>query len=347
MTKLEILDTFLDINEDACKAVYNNDLKEIDMLMNNIYSSSLLHEDDYRLVLQAFRLANMPFSIGGYNRYNILPYEIRNAFWGDYKGYIEDLTIGIMNLNTFLNKYGYANEYEALNDSNNKRKIYNRTILKRIAMIDEYTTLYKKLVSLYDEKNITHIHKSKFSIESIQNEFISKVVDLVKLREKFYYYVNYDLVGYDIEDMNKILQGKKNNKERLDALQKLTNNIYAASNNQSINFRDYFIIKDNKKVTFTTYLKSKALTDTSWFDYKSTKSRKFVKDRDFYLQLAFFLGIPSSYEIENFLNFNGQSIKSPFKTYRDTNIFDYDICRWIDAGVDFNLINTMLGLQFL
>ena len=67
MTKLEILDTFLDINEDACKAVYNNDLKEIDMLMNNIYSSSLLHEDDYRLVLQAFRLANMPFSIGGYN----------------------------------------------------------------------------------------------------------------------------------------------------------------------------------------------------------------------------------------------------------------------------------------
>ena len=65
------------------------------------------------------------------------------------------------------------------------------------------------------------------------------------------------------------------------------------------------------------------------------------------MQLAFFLGIPLSYEIENFLNFNGQSIKSPFKTYRDTNIFDYDICRWNDAGVDFNLINTMLGLQFI
>ncbi|WP_456110749.1 hypothetical protein [Roseburia inulinivorans] len=81
--------------------------------------------------------------------------------------------------------------------------------------------------------------------------------------------------------MNKMLKAKKNNKERLDALQKLTNNIYAA---------------------FTTYLKSKALTDTSWFDYKSTKNRKFVKDRDFYLQLAFFLGIPSSYEIENFLS---------------------------------------------
>lgn len=97
---------------------------------------------------------------------------------------MEDFTIGIMNLNDFLN------EYEALNDSNNKRKIYNRTILKRIAMVDEYTNLYKKLESLYDEKNITNIHKSKFSIESIQNEFISKVVDLVKLREKFYYYVS-------------------------------------------------------------------------------------------------------------------------------------------------------------
>lgn len=100
-------------------------------------------------------------------------------------------------------------------------------------MVDEYTNLYKKLVSLYNEKNITNIHKSKFSIESIRNEFISKIVDLVKLQEKFYYYVNYDFIGFDIEDMNKMLQGKKNNKERFDALQKLTNNIYAANNNQT------------------------------------------------------------------------------------------------------------------
>ena len=34
MTKLEILDTFFDINEDTCKAVYNNDLKEIIVATN-------------------------------------------------------------------------------------------------------------------------------------------------------------------------------------------------------------------------------------------------------------------------------------------------------------------------
>lgn len=63
MTKSEILNTFFDINEDACKAIYNNDLKELDMFMNNIYSSSFLSEDNYKLVLQAFRLANMKLSM--------------------------------------------------------------------------------------------------------------------------------------------------------------------------------------------------------------------------------------------------------------------------------------------
>lgn len=344
MKKSEILDSLFDINEDVCHFIYNDDLTQLNIVIDNIFSSSLLYEDDYKTVLNAFRLANMPFSINGYN---ILPYDIRTAYQSNYKGYIKDLTMGIIDLHSFLTMYGYANEYEALNDTNNKRKIYNRTILNRIAMVDTYTTLYKKLVSLYDAKNITYIHKSKFSIDTLQNEFISKVVDLVKLREKFYYYVNYDLIGYDIETMNDMLYKKKSNKERLEVLQKLTDNIFANSNHQEINFRDYFIIKDNRRVTFTTYLKAKGLTDTSWFDYKTTKKKKFVKDRDFYLQLAFFLGIPSSNEIERFMNFNGQSIKSPFKTYRNTNIFDYDICRWIDAGVDFNLINTMLGLQFI
>ena len=342
MNKFEILDSLFDINEDACAAIYNDDFKELNTLIDNIYSSSLLYEDDYKVVLKAFKLANMPFT---FNRYNILPYDIRTSFWGNYKGIIKDLTIGIIDLNSFLNQYGYANEYEALNDTNNKRKIYNRTILKRIAMIDDYSSLYKKLTCMYDAKAIENIHRTKSSTNAIQEEFISKIVDLVNLRQKFYFYVNYDLIGYDVEELNDMLRKKKNNKERLLELQKLTNNIFA--NNQDINFRDYFIIKDNKKVTFTSYLKAKGLTDTSWFDYKSTKSRKFVKDRDFYLQLAFFLAIPTSNEIERFMNFNGHSIKSPFKTYRDTNIFDFDICRWIDAGVDFNLINTMLGLQFL
>ena len=103
MTKLEIINSLFDINEDVCDIIYNNDTNQLKTVIDNIFSSTLLHEDNFRLVLKAFRLANMPFSINGYN---ILPYNIRTSFWSSYKDFIRDLTIGIIDLHSFLNMYG-------------------------------------------------------------------------------------------------------------------------------------------------------------------------------------------------------------------------------------------------
>lgn len=89
------------------------------------------------------------------------------------------------------------------------------------------------------------------------------------------------------------------------------------------------------------------MTGSSWFDYQKSTKKKFVKERHFYLQMAFFLGLPTSNEIEKFLNFNGYTIKSPFKLFPNTDIYDYDVCRYIDAGIDYNLINVMLGYEFI
>ena len=173
-------------------------------------------------------------------------------------------------------------------------------------------------------------------------------MELVKAREKFYYYINYDLVGYDTEDLNNTLRQKKTNKERFSILRNITDNIFTTLQNDStLNFRDFFIIKDNRRVTFTSYLTAKGLTGSSWFDYKKATNKKFVKERHFYLQMAFFLGLPTSNEIEKFLNFNGYTIKSPFKLFPNTDIYDYDVCRYLDAGIDYNLINVLLGYEFI
>ncbi len=131
-------------------------------------------------------------------------------------------------------------------------------------------------------------------------------------------------------------------------LRGITDNIFTTLQNDStVNFRDFFIIKDNRRVTFTSYLTAKGLTGSSWFDYKKSTKKKFVKERHFYLQMAFFLGLPTSNEIEKFLNFNGYTIKSPFKLFPNSDIYDYDVCRYIDAGIDYNLINVMLGYEFI
>ncbi len=140
---------------------------------------------------------------------------------------------------------------------------------KRIELIEDYTKKYNNLVKLYDSSNVTQIHSSTSDTNTLQNLFTNAVAELVKARDKFYYYINYDLVGYDTEELNKTLKQQKTNKERFRILRNITDNIFTTLQNDSaLNFRDFFIIKDNRRVTFTSYLTAKGLTSSSWFDYK-------------------------------------------------------------------------------
>lgn len=72
----------------------------------------------------------------------------------------------------------------------------------------------------------------------------------------------------------------------------------------------------------------------------------------FYLELAFYLSIPSSNEIEKFMNHHGYSIKSQMTFFQDIccrnntyHILYKDFCKWIDAGIDYNLINELFRYQ--
>lgn len=344
MTKEEILRELQDINIDAADYIYTENYNALNSLVNSIYRIGFNKEECFYDVLRAFRLVDMPFSVAGYN---YLCEDLKDEIWGKYGPLIHDLVIHNMSLDEFLSEYGFDNEYDALNASNNKRKIYINTIKKRIELIEDYTKKYHNLVKLYDTSNVTQIHSSTSNTDALQNKFTNAVAELIKAREKFYYYINYDLVGYDTEDLNKTLKQKKTNKERFRMLRDITDNIFTTLQKDStVNFRDFFIIKE-KKATFTSYLKAKGLTSNSWFDYKKATNKKFVKERHFYLQMAFFLGLPTSNEIEKFLNFNGFTIKSPFKLFPNADIYDYDVCRYIDAGIDYHLINVMLGYEFI
>lgn len=345
MTKYEILQQLQDINTDAADYIYTENYPALNMLVNDIYKMGLTKEECFPEVLRTFRLVNIPFSIAGVN---FLCEDLKDVIGEKYDLLIRDLVIHNMSLEEFLHEYGFDNEYDALNASTNDRKIYINTIKNRIKLIDDYTKKYHNLVKLYDIPNIADIHSTISDKDILQSRFTDTVAELVKAREKFYYYINYDLVGYDTEDLNKTLKQQKTNKDRFQILKNITDNVFSTLQKDStVNFRDFFVIKDNKRVTFTTYIKAKGFTDDSWFDYKRATHKDFAVKREFYLQMAFFLGIPTSQEVEKFLNFNGHSIKCPFKFYPNTNIYDYDVCRYIDAGIDYNLINVMLGYSFI
>lgn len=345
MTRQEILQELQDINTDAANYIYNGNYKALDSMVNMILETGFNKEEEFYNTLSLFRLVDIPFYIAGFN---YICEQLKDEIWAEYEPLIQDLVIHNVSLNDFLSTYGYNNEYDALNATNNNRKLYNRTIIKRIKLIEDYTQKYRQLQTLYDTSIVKQIHSTTHQTDKLQNRFTKAVTDLIKSREKFYYYINYDLVGHDAEKLNKTLKQLRNDRKRINYLKNVTDNIFTTlQNNSAVNFRDFFIIKDNHTVTFTNYLRAKGLSDNSWFDYKKATDKKFVKERHFYLQMAFFLGLPTSTEIEKFLNYNGYTIKSPFRQFPNTEIYDYDVCRYIDAGISYDLINSMLGYEYM
>ena len=67
MTKQEILRELQDINIDAANYIYTENYAALNSLANSVSKIGLNKEECFYDVLRAFRLANMPFSVAGYN----------------------------------------------------------------------------------------------------------------------------------------------------------------------------------------------------------------------------------------------------------------------------------------
>ena len=71
----------------------------------------------------------------------------------------------------------------------------------------------------------------------------------------------------------------------------------------------------------------------------------------FYVEMAFYLCIPGSKEIEKFLNLHGRSFNSDLGVLEDSCIFGKypvrykDLRRWIDIGLSYNTINSLMGFK--
>lgn len=177
--------------------------------------------------------------------------------------------------------------------------------------------------------------------------YINRITELAAARNKFY--ATYNFTSLPLNGMKIIDNEKLRNMDTSQKIKYLTtafDNIYdLAKNKNRFNHTDFFSFNGYKKILVSNYLQGKGIDRKNWKHYtKGSLPAKF----DFYLQLAFYLTIPSSDEIEKFMNLHGYSIKSPMLLFCDilggNHILYRDLCRWIDAGIDYNLINDMCGL---
>lgn len=205
-----------------------------------------------------------------------------------------------------------------------------------------YTDLYKdpsSQGSLWNNPLVADAEKH-------QMVYINRITELAAARSKFY--ATYDFTSLPLNGMKIIDNEKLRNLDPAQKIKYLTgtlNNIYGNTKNK-IHCTDYFSFDGYEKILASNYLQGKGIDRKNWKRYiKGDLPAKF----DFYLQLSFYLTIPSSDEIEKFMNLHGYSIKSPMLLFCDilggNHILYRDLCRWIDAGIDYNLINEMCGLQ--
>ena len=224
----------------------------------------------------------------------------------------------------------------------------SRIASSRCNALQHYKELYKDLYKDPSPKGTWSIPLVA-DAEKHKMVYINRVTELAAARSKFY--ATYDFTSLPLNGMKIIDSEKLRNMDTSEKIKYLTatfDNIYdPAKNRNRFNHTDCFSFNSYEKILVSNYLQGKGIDRKNWKRY--TKGC-LPNNPMFYLQLAFYLTIPSSDEIEKFMNLHGYSIKSPMTLFRDVSAGKYhilhkDLCRWIDAGIDYNLINEMCGLK--
>lgn len=341
------------LNASAYDYIYNNDFEGFRGLLKDFIDSGIMEQEKFPIAREYYRYCNMPITLNGIWADKDLQ-ELFDLFFYNYGGYSETLTdfknkektelyMKLTSLNDFIKEYGY-DDYES--------EVYGEnptTKSSRDTRRDAIVTYIKKYQNLYKTTAVFQ-HPDIKDIQEYQLSFALKIKDLVDFRSKFFLTYNFILFE-EAETLNEKLEGLSLY-EKVEYLSSKVKNVYENEQVTASNIRNYIKFENTNPILFSNYLEGKFVNRINWKNYYNPKKFKLPTNHFFYLELAFYLCLPSSNEIERFLNFHGYSIKSEFGYFGGLNINKKtyhvmfpELCSWIDAGIDYNLLNEMFGFQ--
>lgn len=329
------------LNTSAYDSLLNEDFEEFQNTIDEFSNSGIMEQEKFAAAREAYRYSSMPFTLDGIwisvDSHNPLDRPVT-----DFSG----LPIQELHKRDVQPVYAYLTEQQKIEPE--KSKVASR----RIDPLQQYIELYKNLYTDPSYKD-----KGAFSIPLVSDAekhkmaYINRITELAAARSKSY--TTYDFTCLPLNGM-KIIDNEKLKEldvpGKIKYLTETFDNLYdPAKNKNRFKITDCFAFKGYEKILASNYMQGKGIDRKNWKHYKKGTLPNIP---EFYLQLAFYLTIPSSAEIEKFMNLHGYSIKSPMTRFggiRDGNItrpvLHRDLCRWIDAGIDYNLINEMCGLK--
>lgn len=327
------------LNTSVFDSLLNEDFEEFQNTIDEFIDSGIMKQEEFATAREAYRYAYMPFTLDGI----WISVDSRNPL----DRLVMDVagpSIQEIQERDVMPIYAFMVEHTEPQEKKHKD---SKIAGNRFYALQQYKELYKEL---YKDPSPKGQWKTSLVTDSEKHimTYINRITELAAARSKFY--ATYDFTSLQLNGMNIIDNEKLKNlniPEKIKYLTETFDNIYdPAKNKNRFKHTDCFSFSGYEKILVSNYLQGKRIDRKNWKHY--TKGI-LPKNPDFYLQLAFYLTIPSSDEIEKFMNLHGYSIKSPMLHFYDVSggyhILYRDLCRWIDAGIDYNLINEMCGLN--
>ncbi|RKI75614.1 hypothetical protein D7V90_22640 [bacterium 1xD42-87] len=334
----QLYDELEALNASVFDSLLNEDFEELQHTIDEFTESGIMEQEEFATAREAYRYSSMPFTFDGI----WISVDSRNPL----DRVVMDVagpSIQEIHERDVMPVYAYMVEHTEPQEINHED---SKIAGKRCAALQHYKDLYTDLYKDPSSQGSLWNNPLVADAEKHQMVYINRITELAAARSKFY--ATYDFTSLPLNGMKIIDNEKLRNLDPAQKIKYLTgtlNNIYGNTKNK-IHCTDYFSFDGYEKILASNYLQGKGIDRKNWKRYiKGDLPAKF----DFYLQLSFYLTIPSSDEIEKFMNLHGYSIKSPMLLFCDilggNHILYRDLCRWIDAGIDYNLINEMCGLQ--
>lgn len=323
------------LNTSAYDALLNEDFESFCSSIDNFFDSGITKQERFADARKAWRFSTMPFTL--------------NSMWVsvDSRNVMTDHIAAISGwyINDLKQRDVYP-LYACLTQQEKVERAENKLIAKRMDALKEYKKLYGRLYEV--PRRTTIFGETAFVDDEKKHKmiYIDRIAALAATRSRFHLTFDFSCSRIDNEAL-----ASKSIPEKMQYLSKNFPSIFQKkAGEQTEKVEDYFTFNSyDEKILASNYIQGKNIDRKNWKNYVKGTMPSIPL---FYLELAFYLSIPSSDEIERFMNLHGYSIKSPMTHFCDIlcgkrtyHILHSDLCRWIDAGIDYNLINEMCGYQ--
>ncbi len=345
----QVIDT---LNQDVYESIQTNDISALNQTINTFEKYDYISYPNFALIRDARRFTKATILVDGVE----VDYIIDEVLQSLPNGY----GIGGLNAMGFrsfaeTNQFGrlfprMVSRYDNIDPKEFEEDplgdLSKRMDGKRTQSLLDYIELLSHLYDFSIPNKNTLIVDDKAYFKY----FVDRVVELVELRQNNDFIFNIDLLENDklkISDFRKM-----SDKDKISYLQQAMMSKYdvAEDKKQVLTYNRYKI--NDRYVLITNYMRGKQLPHTNWKNYKN--KQELPNNIWYYLELAFFLKLPSSKEIEKFLNLHGYSLNSDMCILPKHKILDNkyhvryrDIKKWIDFGVDYDLINKLFGFELV